>query len=42
MSGSEGQDLRDISTPTTVPTPTTLALFGLGVAGLGWKRCKKA
>jgi hypothetical protein len=25
-----------------VPTPTTLALFGLGLAGLGWTRRRKA
>ena len=31
-----------IATKTSVPAPTTLALFGLGLAGLGWSRRKKA
>jgi len=31
-----------IMVPQTVPAPATLALFGLGLAGLGWSRRKKA
>jgi hypothetical protein len=32
----------EINTQATVPTPATLALFSLGLAGLGWSRRKKA
>tara|TARA_E500000305_G_scaffold48759_1_gene38098 strand:- start:8122 stop:8649 length:528 start_codon:yes stop_codon:yes gene_type:complete len=31
-----------VNTTSTVPAPATLALFGLGVAGLCWSRRKKA
>jgi hypothetical protein len=31
-----------VSAPAPVPAPATLALFGLGLAGLGWSRRKKA
>jgi hypothetical protein len=30
------------TSPSPVPLPTTLALFGIGLAGLGWSRRKKA
>lgn len=30
-----------VSRATTVPAPATLALFGLGLAGLGWSRRKQ-
>ncbi len=30
------------NTPSQVPEPTTLALMGLGLAGIGWKRRKAA
>jgi hypothetical protein len=30
-----------VTPPSQVPTPATLALFGIGLAGLGWSRRKK-
>lgn len=32
----------DVTQSASVPAPATLALFGLGLAGLGWSRRKKA
>ncbi|MCP4993755.1 MAG: PEP-CTERM sorting domain-containing protein, partial [Gammaproteobacteria bacterium] len=32
----------EVAFGTSVPEPTTLALIGLGLAGIGWKRRKAA
>ncbi len=32
----------DIIEPTAVPEPGTMALFGLGLAGLGFMKCRRA
>jgi hypothetical protein len=44
ITGSNGGDRLDYDNLSfgTVPTPATLALFGLGLAGLGWSRRNKA
>lgn len=34
--------VNNISVTSTIPTPATLAIFGLGLAFLGWSRLKKA
>jgi outer membrane lipase/esterase len=36
-----GADIVDHLVPVQVPIPATFALFGLGLAGLGWSRRKK-
>lgn len=41
-SGSNGIGFDAVSYGNAVPTPATLALMGLGLAGLGWKRRKQA
>jgi PEP-CTERM motif len=41
ISGSGDITLGEVET-SQVPVPATLALFGLGLAGLGWSRRKKA
>ena len=35
-------ELSQLASVNPVPVPATLALFGLGLAGLGWSRRKKA
>lgn len=37
-----GEIAFDVNSSTAVPAPATLALLGLGLAGLGWSRRKKA
>lgn len=41
-SSSFGRVLLDVEAQQAVPAPATLALFGLGLAGLGWRRRKDA
>jgi len=45
VGGNIGSDIRGLAfvpDSVAVPSPATLALFGLGLAGLGWSRRKKA
>jgi len=45
LANGDGLDIQHVQlefTVSNVPVPATLALFGLGLAGLGWSRRKKA
>jgi hypothetical protein len=42
LTGEGGWFYRDPNAGPAIPAPATLALFGIGLAGLGWSRRNKS